>query len=572
MEPVKFSYGFLDSGNVVALLFELILDAQVFQIEFSNKDSVLGGVWIRGDQLIAAKILNYRGGEAIEALLTQPDLHSYIVYKLNPEDTANVEPIGSLSEMLYELVSSVHSSKASTVVAKTAAKSPPEAAGDATTATQATEETVNDEAVAQSSATPVSVADPEPVAAIMDDPADESSTEQAPEVALTQVVQTPALERTVLEVAAALETPVSEVAIPETPTLETSVPETPVLETPALETPALETAAAEPVTAEPVTAEPVTAEPVRLQPVQTQIESAAATSSRTDSPSPAQRPKATPKPPKRAARRGRILAVVSPKGGVGKTTVSLNLAVALAQQGYSVVLVDADPQGGVTNSLMASGEAPTGVYDVLMRRESFGSVVRSTKLENLRLMPAGRLLAEEVITRSGQLANPELWKRVLETVQRMVDIVIVDTPAGVQGVTTPILAAATHVVAVSQPEPLSLRSLPQLHQTLESLSQLGAAAELIGVILNMVQPERPVSLGVLETLSKKVVNSDTLLEPMLVRSDLLLRASSSAMPLMFASDPVYQPLKRVFEDLATELLRRLNLERVVAQEEPFMVA
>ncbi len=554
MEPVKFSYGFVDSGNVVALLFELILDAQVFQIEFSNKDSVLGGVWIRGDQLIAAKILDHRGSEAIEALLTQPDLHSYIVYKLNAEDTANIDPIGSLSEMLYELVSSVHQSKASSLTAVAVAESP----------SDAPEETDDDDAVAESSATLEPVSDAEPVT-------EDIGGAVLEEAAVEEIAAPP--------VAAAVDPEIStlETSTPETPVLETSKLETPVPEAPVPETPAPKTSAQK-----ARTAQPVVAEAAGLQAVQSTTENPTAPSSRADSSrtdsiraepaAPAPRPKLASKPPKRAAPRGRILAVVSPKGGVGKTTVSLNLAVALAQQGYSVVLVDADPQGGVTNSLMASGEAPTGVYDVLMRRESFGSVVRGTKLENLRLMPAGRLLADEVITRSGQLSNPELWKRVLETVQRLADIVIVDTPAGVQGVTTPILSAATHVVAVSQPEPLSLRSLPQLHQTLEALAQIGAAAELTGVILNMVQPERPVSLGVLETLSKRVVNSETLLEPMLVRSDLLLRASSSAMPLMFASDPAYQPLKRVFEDLATELLRRLKLERTAAPEESFMVA
>jgi chromosome partitioning protein len=560
VESVKSRSGFVDSSGVVAVLFDLILDAQVMQIEFRNETSVLGGVWIRGDQLIAAKILEHRGAEAIEALLTQPDLHSYVVYTLQPTDTAGVEPIGSLSEMLYELVSSQPSPAREAETPNTTTGEPSSPVSERQPPKITAEPEVSSLAVEPEGSSD----DPEPSS---QEP-QSSSLDSEPNVAVQVIASNPdaePLETTVPESSSDEAQPEATVATPEPVPVTADAPTEPSSEHQPVSSSAVDNA--EPPTDPTPQSEPMPVpEPVKP----TSAPRAAARRQ----PSNAARASEVAKEPwgKGSAAKGRVLAVVSPKGGVGKTTLSLNLAVAMAQQGHSVVLVDADPQGGVTNSLMPSGDAPSGLYDVLMGRETFSSVVRGTRLETLRLMPAGALLPEEVIARSGQLSNPELWKRVLQTVQRLVDVVIVDTPAGVQGVTTPILAAATHVVAVTQPEPLSLRSLPQLRQTLKSLAKLGSSAQLCGVALNMVAPERPVSLSVLETLSKKMITEDLLLEPMVLRSEAMLKASTAAMPLMFSSDPAFAATKRVFGDLALAILERVGAVGNVQEESSFVLA
>jgi chromosome partitioning protein len=263
------------------------------------------------------------------------------------------------------------------------------------------------------------------------------------------------------------------------------------------------------------------------------------------------------------------LAVVSPKGGVGKTTISLNLALLIAKQGYSVILVDTDPQGGISNSLITNGAQHQGIYDILMGRTTFKDALKSTRFAALRLLPAGRLLPEEIIKRSGALSSLELWQRIIGSMKRSADVILIDTPAGVQGVTTPILAACDQVLAVSQPDPLSLRALPQLGQTLESLPQ---AAQLCGVVLNMISPQRGVSLPILETTSRSMINQDSLLEPFVPRHEALVKASGSGSQLALSKNPEHQELVQVFEELTLRVLERVGLRQPVdSLVEPVLV-
>jgi hypothetical protein len=102
VETRKTQSGAVTASSVPALLWNFILDAQVMQIEFRHDQNLIGGVWIRGDELVAAKIGEFRGIEAIESLLTDPNLNNYIAYNINLKETIGIEAIASLSELLEQ--------------------------------------------------------------------------------------------------------------------------------------------------------------------------------------------------------------------------------------------------------------------------------------------------------------------------------------------------------------------------------------------------------------------------------------------------------------------------------------
>ena len=520
---IKPRTGAVNANSVAALLSDLILDAQVMQIEFQSETTVLGGIWIRGDQLIAAKIGDIRGQEAIEALLTEPNLRGYTAYRLNPKDTLGIEPLASLSDLLEALTEPEHIARKAN---KNIVSSEPE-----TVSNEVQAEVVSSEPETETISSEIETISSEPETISNEVQAEVVSSELETETISSETEITP--DEVQSEI---VSNEVQAEVISSEPEIVSSEPETEV--------------APSEVEAEIVSSQP---EPV--------------VSSQPEIPVAKAKPVAPKQPKASAKKEPQVLAIVSAKGGVGKTTLSLNMAVMFAHQGLSVILIDTDPQGGITNSLIPAAVAPQGIYDVLMSRVTFKEVLKNTRFANLRLLPAGQLLPDEIINKSGQLAKPELWRRILTSVARVADIVIVDTPAGVQGVTTAILAAATHTVLISQPEPLSLRALPQVRNTLQALAKTGSAAQLVGVIVNMASAQRVMPLELLQATSKNVINAQSLLQPMLVRHDAFVKSSASASPLALSDNAQHQEIVAQLGELSEALLERLG-HSVIPLSEP----
>ena len=168
----------------------------------------------------------------------------------------------------------------------------------------------------------------------------------------------------------------------------------------------------------------------------------------------------------------KTLAVASQKGGVGKTTVSLNLALAFAKAGYRTVLADTDPQGAVGFSLPSARES-RGLAGYLTGGSTLEDVLIRTRFEELSLLPVGPMNPQDARAFGEYLADGTRLERLAEALAPDTDLLLYDTPCGFGGVTMGVLRNADGVLSPLQAEPIAMRTLPQLLETIGYLRQDG---------------------------------------------------------------------------------------------------
>lgn len=188
---------------------------------------------------------------------------------------------------------------------------------------------------------------------------------------------------------------------------------------------------------------------------------------------------------------GRVIAIANQKGGVGKTTTAINVAVALAQSGAQVLLIDLDPQSNATSGLTRDvGEPkpdapPVTIYDALIERLSLSSILRPAR-DNLMLAPAGADLVGAEIELAATEGR-ELRLRVLvESAREKYNYVLVDSPPSLGLLTLNALVAADTVLIPLQCEYYALEGLSALLGTIRRVKQaLNPRLEVEGIVLTM---------------------------------------------------------------------------------------
>lgn len=256
-----------------------------------------------------------------------------------------------------------------------------------------------------------------------------------------------------------------------------------------------------------------------------------------------------------------VLALASTKGGVGKTTVALNLSLAFAQRGWSTLLVDTDPLGCIGLSVDRLEEEPAGLVSCLEEGGEPAGAVRETRVSTFQLLPVGRgsypgegdppARVLDRAARDGSLG------RLVRSLAESRDLVLLDTASGLTPVGLAAVASADHVLVPTQSEPLALRTT---HHVLDALGELrgeGSGVRLAGFLLTMVNTRDEVCLEVAQE-AWGTLPSDLVLEAFVPRDPVFLRASAAGVPVgLLSSRP--PPVASVFDQIAAELEPRLGL-------------
>ena len=252
----------------------------------------------------------------------------------------------------------------------------------------------------------------------------------------------------------------------------------------------------------------------------------------------------------------RIIAVTNQKGGVGKTTTSVNLSACIAAEGKRVLLIDIDPQGNATSGLGQSGKGEYSVYDVLIGDAAVRDAIIKTGVAELDLLPATISLAGAEIELVDIPKREQLLKSALGAVGADYDYIMMDCPPSLGLLTLNALTAADSILIPIQCEYYALEGVGQLMNTLNLVrKRLNPGLEVEGVVLTMLDGRTNLGLQVVQEVKKYF--RDRVFTTIVPRNVRLSEAPSHGLPIHLY-DPKCQGTM-AYTELAKELIGETSL-------------
>ena len=250
---------------------------------------------------------------------------------------------------------------------------------------------------------------------------------------------------------------------------------------------------------------------------------------------------------------GKIIAITNQKGGVGKTTTSVNLSACLAVAGKKVLLVDMDPQGNASSGLGIDKDSlDSCIYNVLIEGVSLKDVIVKTEVKKLKVLPATIQLAGAEVELVSMEEREMRLKQALETDKKDYDFILIDCPPSLGLLTLNALAAADSVLIPIQSEFYALEGVSQLVKTVDLVREsLNPQLKLEGVLLTMFDGRTNLSIQVAEEVKKFFTTN--VYKTIIPRNVRLSEAPSYGEPII-----IYDPKSKgaeVYTALAKEVIK-----------------
>lgn len=263
----------------------------------------------------------------------------------------------------------------------------------------------------------------------------------------------------------------------------------------------------------------------------------------------------------------KIFVIANQKGGVGKTTTTMNLGASLAERKKKVLVIDMDPQSNLSSGLgftqqfdkqswNTADEAPyKNIYDVLVEGDSISSVFVSTSTENLFLVPSHLSLAGAEIEMVNMLTRESLLKKAISKMSEDFDYVIIDCPPSLGLLTINALSAADYLLIPIQCEYFALEGLGQLIETTKLIKGINPKLVIGGVILTMYDSRTKLSENVVSDV--KEFFKDTAFKTVVPRNVRLSEAPSYGQTIFQYDDKSTGAL--AYKKLANEFIKRFKV-------------
>lgn len=254
---------------------------------------------------------------------------------------------------------------------------------------------------------------------------------------------------------------------------------------------------------------------------------------------------------------GLVLAVVSQKGGVGKTTTAVNLAAAFARRGMKTLMIDVDPQGSVRYGVGLQRGHPTyGFADYLNGQRPLRDIILPTGLPWLRVILAGSVADEaDHATYQQLIGETDVLHELLSMAQARCDVVVVDTPPGLGNITRTVLGGSDHVIVPLQCEPLALQTTPQILRGIQDIVSTNDRLTLDGILLTMYEAGNAASERVVDYV-RKHLPANIVFDVVIPRTIATADAFAAGQPVVVRTPA--DPAAQAYVNLATTIVARMS--------------